>query len=69
MMNAEFAKLAAYAREHDIRVTIAMVPDIHSLTNYPFGLFTRSLHRPAHDNGFAYIDLLPAFKGLAPEEI
>ena len=42
-MKAEFAKLGAYARERDPRVTLAMVPDIHSLTDYPLGLCTTSL--------------------------
>jgi lysophospholipase L1-like esterase len=69
LMQAEFAKLAAYAREHDIRVTMAMVPDIHSLTNYPLGFVHAVFAQAAHDNGFAYIDLLPAFQGLTPEEI
>jgi len=68
-MKAEFAKLGAYAREHDIRVTLAMVPDIHSLTDYPLGFVHDIFARTARDNGFAYIDLLPVFRGLTPQEI
>jgi lysophospholipase L1-like esterase len=69
LMQAEFAKLAAYARQHRIHVTMAMVPDIHSLTNYPLGFVHDIFAQTARDNGFAYIDLLPAFQGLTPEEI
>ena len=46
-----------------------MVPDIHSLTNYPLGFVHETFAQTARDNGFAYIDLLPAFQGLTPEEI
>jgi len=68
-MKAEFAKLGAYAREHDIRVTMAMVPDIHSLADYPLGFVHDIFAQTARDNGFAYVDLLPAFRGLTPEDI
>jgi lysophospholipase L1-like esterase len=69
LMKAEFAKLAAYARQHRIRVTMAMVPDIHNLTNYPLGFVHAIFAQTARDNGFAYIDLLQTFQGLTPEEI
>lgn len=69
LMKAEFAKLAAYARQHRIRVTMAMVPDIHSLTNYPLGFVHAIFAQTARDNSFAYIDLLSTFQGLTPEEI
>src|SRR4051794_40571893 len=70
VMQAEFGKLATYAREHDIRVTLAMVPDIHlDLTRYPLGFVHEVFARTARDNGFAYVDLLPAFQGLRPEDI
>ena len=68
-MKAEFAKLGAYAREHDIRVTMAMVPDIHSLTDYPFRFVHEIFAQAADDNGFAYIDFLPASQVRAPEDI
>jgi lysophospholipase L1-like esterase len=69
VMTSEFARLAAYAREHGIRVTLAMVPDVHNLTTYPLGFVHDVFARTARDNGFAYLDLLPAFRGLTPEEI
>jgi lysophospholipase L1-like esterase len=69
VMKAEFAKLAAYAREHRIHVTMAMVPDIHSLTNYPLEFVHAIFAETARENGFAYIDLLPTFQGLTPQEI
>jgi lysophospholipase L1-like esterase len=68
-MNAEFAKLAAYARQHRIRITLAMVPDIHNLDQYPLQFVHDVFSTTARDNGFAYVDLLPALKGLASSEI
>jgi lysophospholipase L1-like esterase len=68
-MKGEFAKLAAYAHEHRIRVTMAMVPDIHDLASYPLGFVHDAFAQTAHENGFAYLDLLPVFRGLTSEEI
>jgi len=68
-MNAEFAKLAVYAREHRIRVTLAMVPDIHNLDHYPLQFVHDIFSKTARDNGFAYVDLLPALNGIASSDI
>jgi lysophospholipase L1-like esterase len=68
-MKAAFARLADHARRHGIRVTMAMVPDLHNLTDYPLGFVHDIFARTARENGFAYVDLLPAFQGLRPEEI
>lgn len=68
-MKAEFAKLAAYAREHRIRVTLAMVPDIHNLDHYPLGFIHDIFGKTARDNGFAYVDLLPALNGIPSRDI
>ena len=69
VMKAEFAKLAKYSREHDIRVTMAMVPDIHSLDNYPLGFVHDVFAQTARENGFAYLDLLPVFRNLTPQDV
>jgi lysophospholipase L1-like esterase len=69
LMKSEFAKLATYAREKRIKVTMAMVPDIHNLDNYPLQFVHDVFAATARDNGFAYLDLLPALKGLKSTEI
>ena len=68
-MEDEFAKLAAYAHGHGIRVTLAMIPDIHILKDYPLGFVHDVFAAEAHSLGFTYVDLLPVFQGLTPEEI
>jgi lysophospholipase L1-like esterase len=68
-MKEAFAKLADYAKVNHVRVTMAMVPDIHNLTDYRLGFVHAIFKGVAQDDGFAFIDLLPAFAGLRPEEI
>jgi len=68
-MRAEFSKLAAYARTNSVRVTMAMVPDIHILGDYPLMFVHDIFAQAARENGFAYIDLLPVFRGLTPQDI
>jgi lysophospholipase L1-like esterase len=69
VMRAEFAKLADYAKANHAHVTMAMVPDIHSLTNYPLAFVHSIFEDIARESGFSYIDLLPALSGLQPQEI
>jgi lysophospholipase L1-like esterase len=68
-MQAAFAKLADYAKTNHVRVTMAMVPDIHNLTHYPLAFVHGIFTGIAQHNGFAFIDLLPALSGLQPQEI
>jgi lysophospholipase L1-like esterase len=68
-MRAEFAKLADYAKTNHVRVTMAMVPDIHSLSNYPLGFVHSIFQDIAQESGFSFVDLLPALSGLQPQEI
>jgi lysophospholipase L1-like esterase len=69
VMQEEFAKLADYAKAHDIRVTLAMVPDVHSLESYPLGFVHDIFAATSRKLGFTYVDLLPALQGLTPEEV
>jgi lysophospholipase L1-like esterase len=69
IMRAELAKLADYARQHDIRIYLAMVPDVHDLGSYELGFAHRLMERTAQELGYQYIDLLPAFGSLTPEQV
>jgi lysophospholipase L1-like esterase len=68
-MRDSLSKLASYARQHDIRVYLAMIPDIHKLANYPLGYIHERVRRIAEDNGFRYVDTLPAFGQLSPDQV
>jgi len=46
----------------------AMTPDAHDLVDYKFTFVHDIMRTFAEQNGYAYVDLLPAMKGLRPEE-
>jgi lysophospholipase L1-like esterase len=63
------AKLADYAKAHNIRLYFAMMPDIHNLKDYQFGFIHDVMKKVAATDGYTFVDLLPAFGALAPEQI
>lgn len=69
VMRAQLKKLADYARDHNIRIYLAMMPDVHNLTNYPFLGIHRQMEQIAREDGYTYVDLLPGFLNLKPEQI
>lgn len=68
-MEASLQKLSAYAKANHIRLYLAMTPDVHNLTNYPFTFIHERIKGLAEKYGYRYIDLLPAFVNLNPSEI
>jgi lysophospholipase L1-like esterase len=62
-MTSALKKLSIYAKENNIKVLVAMIPDFHNLTNYPFGFIHSAIKKLSKENGFTYADLLPAFEG------
>jgi lysophospholipase L1-like esterase len=68
-MQASLQKLAAHAKANNIRITMAMVPDVHDLQNYRFGWIHERMAGLARGMGYEFVDLLPAFSGLKPEDV
>ena len=68
-MKAELRKLADYAKEKHIRIYLAMVPDVHNLVDYPFRAIHKQIQELAVELGYTYVDLLPGFENLKPEDI
>ena len=68
-MQSELAKLAAYAKSHDIRIYLTMVPDVHNLGSYDLGFAHERVRQIAVDRGYMFLDLLPAFGTLSPEQV
>lgn len=62
-------KLKDYAKKNQIRVTLSIVPDVHNLTDYPFGFIHTKMAMAAADRGFAFVDLYPGFDGMTPDKI
>jgi lysophospholipase L1-like esterase len=68
-MQASLSKLAAYARANNVRLYLAMTPDVHNLVDYKFGFVHDTMREIAKHAGYTYIDLLPAMMGRPPEEL
>lgn len=68
-MRVALTKLAAYARTHDIRLYLALVPDVHNLERYPFAFVDETMAKVAADLGYTFVDLLPAFGHLSPQQV
>lgn len=68
-MQASLAKLAEYARANNIRLYLAMTPDVHNLVDYKFGFVHDIMRDVAQRNGYTYVDLLPGMRGRPPEEL
>jgi lysophospholipase L1-like esterase len=68
-MEASLQKLADYAKANNIKLTMAMVPDVHNLENYPFKNVHTHMKGVAEKFGYRFVDLLPAFGTLSPKEV
>jgi len=68
-MQVKLRELADYAKEHGIRIYLAMTPDVHDLVDYKFGFVHEAMRRIAEADGYVYIDLLPAMLGRPPAEL
>jgi lysophospholipase L1-like esterase len=69
VMRQKLARLADYARQHSIRIYLAMVPDVHNLIDYKFAFVHKIMKEVAERDGYKYIDLLPALQGRPPQEL
>jgi lysophospholipase L1-like esterase len=63
------ARLVTHCRENNIRLLIAVYPELHVLKDYPFGDVTRAIENTAEKGGAEFIDLLPAVADKEPESL
>jgi hypothetical protein len=69
VMQSKLRELAEYARRNNIRIYLAMTPDVHNLVDYKFGFVHDIMRKIAEGDGYAYVDLLPAMLGHPPEQL
>ena len=69
VMLSSLKKLADYAQANHIRLYLAMTPDVHNLGNYPFGYIHERMRGIAEADGYTFVDLLPAFGKLSPDQV
>jgi lysophospholipase L1-like esterase len=68
-MRSALQQLADFAKANNIRIYLAMTPDVHNLKDYQFGFVHERMKRVAAELGYTYVDLLGAFGTLSPEEV
>jgi len=69
VMKAKLKELAEHARANEVRIFLAMTPDVHNLVDYKLGFVHDIMREVAGELGYTYIDLLPALRGRRPEEL
>ena len=62
-------RLAKYSREKNVRLYLAMTPDVHDLVDYKFEFVHKSVAGVAAGIGAKYVDLLPSMRNLTPKEL
>ena len=68
-MKEKLRELAEYAKANHIRIILAMTPDIHNLVDYKLGFVHDIMRQIAVEDGYTYVDLLPALLGRPPQEL
>lgn len=68
-MKESLKKLSVHAEQNGVRLFLAMIPDIHNLTHYPYHSIHETMRRIATEDGIRFIDLYPALAGLTPAQI
>jgi lysophospholipase L1-like esterase len=68
-MRQQLKRLADYARANKIRLYLAIVPDVHNLIDYKLGFIHEIMRQIATQDGYVFVDLLPALKGRPPEQL
>ncbi len=68
MKNA-LTRLADDAKAKKRPVYLAMIPDVHDLKNYPFGIIHEKMKKLSNELGITFVDLLPALQNLNPNEV
>jgi lysophospholipase L1-like esterase len=68
-MRKALHELATYARQRNIRIYLAMTPDVHDLVDYKFHFIHEQIKQLAKEENYVFIDLLPAMESLTPKEL
>lgn len=68
-MRKALHELAVYAQERNIRIYLAMTPDVHDLVDYKFHFIHDLIKQLAAEEGYVFIDLLPSMESMTPEEL
>jgi hypothetical protein len=62
-------RLKVYAGQNNIRLHLALVPDLHNLVRYPFGFIHHRMADEGRKQGYNVVDLLPVMQDIPREDI
>jgi lysophospholipase L1-like esterase len=68
-MKDKLGELARYAKEHDIKLFLAMTPDVHHLVDYKFGFVHEAMQQISAEYGYKFIDLLPILQTPTQQDL
>lgn len=68
-MRDALRRLAEYSKAHNIRLYLAMTPDVHDLKNYKFTYIHEYIRSVANPLGYKYLDLYDHMKNLTPQQL
>lgn len=68
-MEAALARLAELSAKHGFKVILAMTPDIHQLSNYPFANIHSQMAALAKTKGWGYVDFLDGLSHVPAKEL
>jgi lysophospholipase L1-like esterase len=66
---AAIKRLAEYCKEHDIKLLIAYLPELHELKNYPLQKITDLVRDAAAEDNVPFVDLLPYVQDHDPASL
>lgn len=61
--------LSIYAKQRNIKVYLAMTPDVHDLIDYKFDFIHEQMKLIAEEEGYTFVDLLPSMRNLTPQQL
>ncbi len=68
-MRESLQKLAEYAKQKNIRIYLAIAPDLHNLQDYKFLSIHETMRALSTELGFVFVDFLPPFRNLDPKTL
>lgn len=63
-MRSSLKTLAEYARKHNIKLYLMMMPEVHDLADYRYEFSHEIMSKLAGEFGYRFIDALPALKNV-----
>jgi lysophospholipase L1-like esterase len=66
---SQLKRLIDYAKEHKIRVLLAVTPDIHDFDKYPFQFIHDMVRKVAQENQIEFIDFFDSLKTKRADEL